>query len=265
MKYLTILLSLFTFMSCGNSKDAKAMENSNQIMAQIPGTYQVTSIEKNDASSNNLTLQFDNITKTVSGFSGCNRFTGNYKLDGNSITLGPLASTRMACKGSENTIEQKMLQALSQVNVIRFENQELILSNNDLELLKATKYFEDKIAIENNYVIEYTAQTRGFYNHYIFENGSLSIQKDRTTFPVIKTCSQEDINILIREVEAIDLEKLKTLKAPTEKRFVDAAAIAVLKVTYQGETYQTPEFDNGEPNTYISSLVTSLLGLAEKQ
>jgi heat shock protein HslJ len=32
----------------------------------------------------------------VSGSSGCNRFTGTYREDGESISLGPLAGTRMA-------------------------------------------------------------------------------------------------------------------------------------------------------------------------
>ena len=31
------------------------------------------------------------------GFAGCNRFSGGYQYAGNSLTLGPLASTKMAC------------------------------------------------------------------------------------------------------------------------------------------------------------------------
>lgn len=31
------------------------------------------------------------------GFSGCNRFTGDYTLEGDRLSFGPLASTRMAC------------------------------------------------------------------------------------------------------------------------------------------------------------------------
>lgn len=33
----------------------------------------------------------------VFGDSGCNRFTGGYKVKGRTITIGPLASTLMAC------------------------------------------------------------------------------------------------------------------------------------------------------------------------
>ena len=36
-------------------------------------------------------------TDLVSGFSGCNTFTGGYEVTGENIKIGPLASTRMAC------------------------------------------------------------------------------------------------------------------------------------------------------------------------
>ena len=35
----------------------------------------------------------------VSGFDGCNNFFGNYTSEGNKLSFGPLASTRMACPG----------------------------------------------------------------------------------------------------------------------------------------------------------------------
>ncbi|MEO1089481.1 MAG: META domain-containing protein [Pseudomonadota bacterium] len=33
----------------------------------------------------------------VSGTGGCNRFTGSYTVDGTTLTIGPLAATRMMC------------------------------------------------------------------------------------------------------------------------------------------------------------------------
>ena len=53
----------------------------------------------------------------VHGFTGCNRFTGTYKLDKLQITFGQLASTRMTCmEGMEQ--EQRFLDALSRT--VRF-------------------------------------------------------------------------------------------------------------------------------------------------
>lgn len=49
-------------------------------------------------------LQFG--TDRVSGSAGCNRFSGNYQSDGDTLTAGPLAATRMACPGAGMAQEQ---------------------------------------------------------------------------------------------------------------------------------------------------------------
>jgi heat shock protein HslJ len=252
-------------MSCGNSKDLVAKENNQKVMEEISGTYVVSSINGTDYSLNKLTIQFEENSKTVSGFSGCNRFTGTYTLEEDSITFGPLASTRMACQEEKNNMEQEMITTLSGVNTFSIKGQELILLNGKSIVLKASKNSEEKMTQENNYKIEYTTVSRGLFNEYVYENGKLSILKDRTSTPTIKTCSQDEVNQLLEELKSIDLVTLETLKAPTEKRFYDGAAIATLTVTYLGKTYQTPEFDNGEPNKYIAALVSTFLGLVEKQ
>jgi heat shock protein HslJ len=51
---------------------------------------------------------------TVSGNGGCNRFTGPFQLDGDSLTIGPLASTLMACPEPQGGLEQAYLAALDQ-------------------------------------------------------------------------------------------------------------------------------------------------------
>jgi heat shock protein HslJ len=57
-----------------------------------------------------LTLAFQD--GRVSGSSGCNRFHGEFKVDGNALRVGPLATTRMACDESVMTQEQEFLRAL---------------------------------------------------------------------------------------------------------------------------------------------------------
>lgn len=44
-----------------------------------------------------LTLQFAATGQTVSGYGGCNRFSGPYTQNGASLQFGPLVSTRRAC------------------------------------------------------------------------------------------------------------------------------------------------------------------------
>ena len=46
---------------------------------------------------------------TVSGSAGCNNYNASYELDGKSITIGPGASTMMACPEPEGVMEQEQL------------------------------------------------------------------------------------------------------------------------------------------------------------
>lgn len=55
------------------------------------------------ASSRPVTARFE--AGRVSGFSGCNNFTGSYKVDGDRVILGPLAGTMMACPEPQTAIE----------------------------------------------------------------------------------------------------------------------------------------------------------------
>ncbi len=57
------------------------------------------------------TITFDDEGK-VFGDSGCNRFTGAYKVKGDRITIGPLASTLMACDQARMDAEQTFLTRL---------------------------------------------------------------------------------------------------------------------------------------------------------
>jgi heat shock protein HslJ len=51
----------------------------------------------------------------VSGFAGCNTFSGTFATDGSTLTLGPLATTRMACERPASAVEATYLEALSGV------------------------------------------------------------------------------------------------------------------------------------------------------
>jgi heat shock protein HslJ len=49
---------------------------------------------------------------TVEGFGGCNSFGGGYSVDGESIAIGPLMSTKMSCGKTADTFEAQLLAAL---------------------------------------------------------------------------------------------------------------------------------------------------------
>ena len=53
---------------------------------------------------------------TMSGFAGCNRFTGTFSSDGSSLDIGPIATTKMACQHPASVIESDYLNALAGVS-----------------------------------------------------------------------------------------------------------------------------------------------------
>ncbi|QBN19409.1 hypothetical protein [Flavobacterium nackdongense] len=116
-------------------------------------------------------------------------------------------------------------------------------------------------------VMEYTASTRGFYQKITIENQMVSVSKDRsgTEKPIVTKISDKDWKELVSYFEAIHLESLSTLKAPTEKRFHDGAAIANLKVTYQDKSFQTEAFDHGNPPESIKKIVDKINTFAKKE
>jgi len=116
-------------------------------------------------------------------------------------------------------------------------------------------------------VLEYTANTRGFYQKITIQDQMVSISKDRegNDKPVDKKLSDKDWKELGGYFETIELDSLSTLKAPTEKRFYDGAAIANLKVIYKDKTYETAAFDHGFPPAEIKKLVDKINSFAKKE
>jgi hypothetical protein len=105
--------------------------------------------------------------------------------------------------------------------------------------------------------IQYEANTRGFYNKLVLKNATISSTNDREgkENPIVQKISDADWNALKDEINKLDLENLTNLKAPTEKRFYDGAAIANLKIIYNGKIYQSSDFDHGFPPMQIKRVV----------
>ena len=79
-------------------------------------------------------LHFNLQENRVSGNSGCNQLTGSLDLEGDSLSFGQLASTRMACQGSME-FENNFLQALDKVKSYEISNGELILRGKEEVLM----------------------------------------------------------------------------------------------------------------------------------
>jgi hypothetical protein len=112
--------------------------------------------------------------------------------------------------------------------------------------------------------IEYTANSRGLYNKTVIENKTVSATKTRDGKPVSNSLTDAQWSTLISEFQKVNLEEIPSLKAPTQKRFHDGAAMANLKITYKGKTYESQTFDNGYPPDKIKNLVNTILSFSKK-
>lgn len=113
-------------------------------------------------------------------------------------------------------------------------------------------------------VIEYVANSRGFYQKITIEKNTVKILDDRKGKPIEIEISDADCKILASIFKKINLDEIKNLKSPTEKRFYDGAAIAQLKITYKGNVYESQHFDHGYPPNEIKELVTKINSFAKK-
>ena len=67
----------------------------------------------------------------LSGSSGCNTYVGSYEVDGAAITIGPLASTMMACEQDVMDQETQFLAALQSAATYQVEGASLVLRTKD--------------------------------------------------------------------------------------------------------------------------------------
>ena len=118
-----------------------------------------------------------------------------------------------------------------------------------------------------NTTLQYTASTRGFFQKIVVINQKATVFRDRNSekFPEEIAISDKDWKEIISYFQKIDLEKVPTLKDPTQKRFYDGAAIANLKVRYQDKNYETTDFDHEFPPAEIEKLVNKIVSLAKEK
>ncbi|MCV9927978.1 hypothetical protein OIU83_09965 [Flavobacterium sp. LS1R49] len=112
--------------------------------------------------------------------------------------------------------------------------------------------------------IEYSAMSRGYFQKIVVKDQMVSITKSRGEEPVTNKINGMQWAKITSELKKINLEAIPNLKAPTEKRFHDGAAIANLKITRNRKTYETKGFDDGFPPAEIEKLVTLLVAFTEE-
>ena len=108
--------------------------SASNVLSKLSGTnWDVTNLLGKTLASEDLTkglpsLNFGENGKLF-GSTGCNNFTGDFKLDGTKLSLNPGAITKMMCPGDT---EQNFLNAIKQVTNIK-------MNGDNLELLNGAK------------------------------------------------------------------------------------------------------------------------------
>ncbi|TYB78924.1 META domain-containing protein [Bizionia myxarmorum] len=264
MKYISILFISLYMVSCGNSKDATAMNK----LTQLNGDYKISMVGADSSFNEDVTIQFNSDEKTVSGNSGCNLFNGSYTSEGSKLEFGSLATTRKMCDTEANTLEQNVLKALQNTksysistNEISFYDEAhftiLKLENSDTMSAKIT-------TSQSDYQVEYSAVSRGTFLMITYENGSILFQKDRDSKKQTKTLLKDEVVSIEKKIAAINIASLDTLEPPSKAHQYDGAAGATLKVTENETSYQTATFDHGNPPKALEALVSELISLTEK-
>ena len=138
MRYLVslaVLVGIATLAACGGDEDGG--EAGSADVSSIEGVPWVLAsgvdVEGWEEVAPSATFE----DGRVSGSTGCNRFTGSYTIDGETLELGQIASTRMACLPPGDAVEQAYLAALGQVAAWSVEDDELaLLDADDEEVLR---------------------------------------------------------------------------------------------------------------------------------
>ncbi|WP_100613461.1 META domain-containing protein [Confluentibacter citreus] len=255
MKIIIILSVLISLNTCCNSKNMAIKETN---LMTLNGTYQVKTLDNKEVSVNNITINFNKEENIISGFSGCNRFSGTYSLENGLLKVGPLASTKMFCQDTHQ-IESEMQQVLSKANEILIEEDGILKLLSDKKIiLMASKEQDNKLVSFN-----YSAMSRGRFLDINVNDSLVSISKDREAKPISKAINKESWKKLNTLLEAIALDSISNLKSPTEARFYDGASIGTLKISKNGIVYESSNFDHGTPPLEIEALVKEILSLSE--
>ena len=110
---------------------------------------------------------------------------------------------------------------------------------------------------------QYSAVSRGLFQNITIDKKQIKIISARGEKAVEKPCPDKIWQTLLNTLDSINIKSLENLKAPSERRFYDAAAHASLSIIYEGETYKTPSFDHGNPPEPIANLVKAIKSVSE--
>lgn len=132
MKSFLLIIVLFLCFSCANTADTVSVDT-------LDGEYTLTGIRGSNFTAEDITFSFNPVGNTVSGDTGCNRFSANYHQDGRDIVFTTPISTRKFCEGKMKR-EQRILSSFEEASKFRRTGNEFaFLSEGNQPLFTLTK------------------------------------------------------------------------------------------------------------------------------
>ncbi len=123
MKFLSLILCITILLTCCNSTKNSKQKDTNYT---LQGEYDIISINSTPLSNKQLTINFNDSQKTVSGYSGCNTFTGNYTINENTLHFSKIAYTKKFCPEAIK-IEEKVIKTFSFIETVNYKNKQVLL------------------------------------------------------------------------------------------------------------------------------------------
>jgi heat shock protein HslJ len=111
-------------------KIAKKTSNYTQVMQELSGSNWKLNQWDNSAFNNEVSIDSVTIEFTknqISGFGGCNRFSGTYNRQGDKLTISDLNYTMRGCETSIMRREESFLGAMAGIKKVRFLENQLLL------------------------------------------------------------------------------------------------------------------------------------------
>jgi heat shock protein HslJ len=101
-----------------NPAAVQLLDDSNWVLqsAQTSDAQRAFDVPADPAAAPTLQLDTRSGQRRATGFAGCNRFSGAYRLRSGALTLGPLATTRKACGEQADRLERAYLDAITHID-----------------------------------------------------------------------------------------------------------------------------------------------------
>ena len=126
--FFMLFLAGIAFVNLRGMQDGVAVTSAEQV---LDVGWRPTHIGEMDVDEETkMTLQFESNGR-IGGHGGCNRFFGSYVIEESGLSVSMVGSTRMACPGSDESMEIAYLEILGETRSAARLDERLALKNAD--------------------------------------------------------------------------------------------------------------------------------------